>query len=111
MSVTPSKIPEAAVVLNQMLTAMLWVAVPLGSTRPVSAMLRQALCWAGLEHHAPSSGISELVPLKDVAVTPETGPATPRVVPNSVVGGSTVVRSSTGTWLAAAVALAASFSR
>ena len=97
--------------MNQMLTARLWVAVPLGSTRPVSAMLRQELCWAGLEHQAPSSGINELVPLNQVAVTPETGPATPGVVLISVAGGSTVVRSSTGTWLAAAVALAASFSR
>ena len=58
----------------------------------------------GVGHHAPSSGIHELVPLKPVAVTPATGPATPGVVFISVAGGFIVVRSLTGISLAAAVA-------
>src|SRR5436305_13697447 len=91
IDVTPSRIPEAVLVLNQTLTARLWVALPLGSTPPVSGIVRQELCWAGLAHHAPSSGITELVPLQQVAVTPETGPAPPRVAPNPPRGAASVV--------------------
>jgi hypothetical protein len=74
--VTPSRTPEAVLVLNQMLTAMLWVALPAGSTRPVPPMLAQELCWPGVVHQYPSSAMNELVPLNPVAVTPGTGPAT-----------------------------------
>ena len=94
-----------------MLTARLPAAVAVFSTRPVSAIWEHELTWPGVVHQAPSSGMNELVPLNPVAVTPATGPATPRVVLNSAACGSTVVMSSTGTWLAATVALAASFSR
>ncbi len=62
-------------------------------------------------HQAPSSGIHDDVPLNPVAVTPGTGPAAPGVVFISIAGGFTVVRSSTGTWFAAAVAADGSSSR
>jgi hypothetical protein len=108
--VRPSSTPDAVLVLNHRLTARLSVEPPV-STRPVSGMLLQELAWPGVVHHAPSSGMNELVPLKPVAVTPATGPATPEVVPNSSAGGSTVVWSSAGIWLTAAVAPAGSSSR
>ena len=108
--VRPSRMPEVAVVLNHMLTPRL--AVPF--TRPLAlftGIVLHELTTPGVVHHVPSSGIHELVPLNDVAVTPEYGPGTPRVVLNSVAGGSTVVMSLTGIWLAAAVEPVASFSR
>src|ERR1700722_2262228 len=96
--VAPSSTPEVPVVLNQMLSARLGAVV---TTRPLSGIRKHELAVPGVLHHAPSSGIHELLPLNPVAVTPVTGPATPAVVPNSAAGGSTVVRSSTGIWLSA----------
>src|SRR5689334_21857505 len=81
--VSPTSAPEAALVLNQTLTARLPAAVALFSTRPVSAIWEHELTWPGVVHQAPSSGMNELVPLNPVAVTPATGPAAPRVVLNS----------------------------
>jgi hypothetical protein len=107
--VTARICPVAAVVLNHTLTA----SDPFGppSTRPLSLVARHELTCPGVAHHSPSITMNELVPLNDVAVTPGMGPTTPGVVPNSAAGGSSVVRSLTGTWLAAVVGSARSFSR
>src|SRR5260370_42347865 len=84
--VRPSSTPEAVLVLNHTLTARLW-AVPLVITRPVSGMLLHALSCPGVVHQPPSTGIPELVPLKEVPGTPGTGPAPPRGGLNSRAGG------------------------
>ena len=109
--VRPSSTPPAVDVLNQTPIPRLSAPLTPVSTRPLSPTWMQELTWPGVVHQAPSSGMNELVPLKLVAVTPEIGPGTPAVVPNSAAGGSSVARSSTGTWLAAVVAPAASLSR
>jgi hypothetical protein len=54
--------PDALLVLNQTLTAMVAVvavvaSVASGTTRPVSVMLRQELAWLGVGHQTPSRGI------------------------------------------------------
>src|SRR5258708_27471184 len=109
--VRPSSTPPAVEVLNQTLMPRLSAPLTPVSTRPLSPTWMQELAWPGVVHQAPSSGIHEPVPLKLVAVTPETGPGTPGVVPNSAAGGSSVLRSSAWTWLAAVVAPAGSLSR
>ena len=108
---SPSSTPELAVVLNQTLN-------PSGQgggaawQYPADVFDRRTRTdLPAVGHHTPSSGIHELVPLKVVAVTPETGPAAPGVVLISVAGGFMVVRSFTGTSLAAAVVPVGSFSR
>ena len=107
--VTARICPVAAVVLNHTLIAMVPFVPP--ATRSLPSAATHELTCPGVAHHSPSSTMYELVPLNDVAVTPAMGPATPGVVPNSVAGGSRVARSLTGTWLAATVAPAGSFSR
>src|SRR5487761_1120472 len=112
----PASTPDVELVLNQTLIPTLFsvvfaLVVPSpDSTRPVSA-----ICWQVSSvvpvHHAPSSGTQELDPSNPVAVTPEIGPATPGVVLISAAGGSSVVSSSTGIWLSAAVEPDGSLSR
>jgi hypothetical protein len=109
--VRPSSTPDETVVRNHRLSARLCAApVPL-TTRPLSLTLTHALICPGVGHQIPSSGTNEPLPLNPVAVTPGTGPAIPGVVFISVAGGSSVVRSSTGIRLRAALAPAGSSSR